>query len=138
MSTAASLRARYLSDAVTTATPARLLVMLYDKLVLDLSQAEEAFRSGDREVASGRLIHAQEIVTELLASLDVGAWEGGKALASLYVYLNTELAQANVTADPDRVAACRGHVEPLRDAWRTAAEEVAQHAPPAGVTSGVA
>lgn len=137
MSTAASLRARYLNDAVTTASPARLLVMLYDKLVLDLNQAEEALRSGDRQFASGRLIHAQEIVTELVSSLDVDAWDGGKALAALYLYLNTQLVQANVTADADRVAACRAHVEPLRDAWRTAAEQVAQTAA-AGVASGVA
>jgi flagellar protein FliS len=134
----AALRARYLSDAVTTATPARLLVMLYDKLVLDLTQAEEALRAGDRGVASGRLIHAQDIVAELLSSLEAEAWEGGKALSSLYVYITTELAQSNVTADPDRVAACRGHVEPLRDAWRTAAEQVAQSTTLAGVTSGVA
>jgi flagellar protein FliS len=136
VSTAAHLRARYLNDAVTTASPARLLVMLYDKLVLDLGQAEEGFRAGDRERGSDRVLHAQEIVAELLSSLDVDAWDGAKNLAALYVYLNTELVLANVKADPDRVAACRAHVEPLRDAWRTAAEEVAQAAP--AVAGGVA
>jgi phosphoenolpyruvate synthase/pyruvate phosphate dikinase len=36
---AASLRARYLGDAVATASPQQVLVMLYDRLALDLERA---------------------------------------------------------------------------------------------------
>ena len=119
MSTPA-LRNRYLGDSVATASPGRLLVMLYERLVLDLNQAELAVRGGDRAGASGRLMHAQEIVIELRTSLDLAAWDGAVGLAKIYGFLLSELIGANVNADADRVAGCRALVEPLLDAWRQA------------------
>jgi flagellar secretion chaperone FliS len=120
MSTA-SLRARYMGDTVTTASPQRLLVMLYDRLALDLERAGNALAAGDREEAGKQLQHAQEIVLELRSSLQVDAWEGGPRLAALYTWLIGELVQANVKADRNRVTSCLQVVEPLRDAWRQAA-----------------
>ena len=119
--TAPSLRARYLGDSIATASPQQLLVMLYDRLALDLERAEAAITSGDRAVSNEQLQHAQEIVLELRASLRVDIWDGGPRLAALYSWLLTELVQANVKNDLRRVADCRRIVEPLRDAWREAA-----------------
>jgi flagellar protein FliS len=114
-------RERYLQDSINTASPAKLLLMLYDRLVLDLMKGEESLRTDNREQAHEQLTHAQEIVLELRVSLDVEAWSGAPALASLYGYLLTELIGANIARDSARVALCRGLVEPLRDAWREAA-----------------
>jgi flagellar protein FliS len=122
---AASLRARYMGDTVTTASPQRLLVMLYDRLALDLERAQTAMATGDREEGSAQLQHAQEIVLELLSSLQVDAWEGGPRLAALYNWLIGEMMRANVKADANRVASCLQVVEPLRDAWRQAAASLA-------------
>jgi flagellar protein FliS len=119
--TSPQLRDRYLQDSINTASPGKLLLMLYDRLVLDLMKAEEALRANDREQSHERLTHAQEIVLELRTSLDVEAWSGAPALANLYGYLLTELIGANIARDTDRVTACRTLVEPLRDAWREAA-----------------
>ena len=124
-----AMRERYLADSITTASPAKLLVMLYDRLVLDLSRAEEALAAGDRQSASNQLIHAQDIVMELRTSLNLDAWDGAAGLANLYVFLLTELMQANITRDATRVAACRALVEPLRDAWREAAFKMATPVP---------
>jgi flagellar secretion chaperone FliS len=121
----ASLRARYLGDAVTTASPQRLLVMLYDRLALDLDRAEQALTSGDRAEANEQLQHAQEIVLELQASLRVDIWDGGPRLAALYTWLLSELMRANVKGSARVVADCRRIVEPLRDAWREAAASLA-------------
>ena len=118
---AASLRARYLGDSVATASPQQVLVMLYDRLALDLERAQAAVAKGSREDASEQLQHAQAIVLELLSSLQVDAWEGGPRLAALYNWLIGELVQANVKQDQNRIASCRQVVEPLRDAWRQAA-----------------
>ena len=122
---AASLRARYMGDAVTTATPQRLLVMLYDRLTLDLERAQAALAAGDRGEAGTQLQHAQDIVLELRSSLQVDAWESGPRLAALYSWLLGELVQANIKADRNRVASCLQVVEPLRDAWRQAAASLA-------------
>src|SRR5262245_27104123 len=119
--TSPALRARYLNDSILTASPARLLVMLYERLVLDLAQGEAGIRSGDRELASEKIQHAQEIVLELRTTLDESVWEGAAGLAQVYGFLLNELIAANVTADADKVAQCRALVEPLLDAWRQAA-----------------
>jgi flagellar protein FliS len=129
--TAPNLRNRYLQDSISTASPGKLLVMLYDRLVLDLIRAEEALRTDDRDSAAERLNHAQEIVLELRTTLDVEVWSGAAGLAGLYSFLLTELIQANITRDTEKVAACRGLIEPLRDAWREAA--VLANAAPASV-----
>jgi flagellar protein FliS len=125
MSTPA-LRARYIGDSVSTASPGRLLVMLYERLVLDLAQAEGALRDRDREATNRHLVHAQDIIMELRATLDLTAWEGAGRLANIYTFLLSELMAANVTADAARVTACRALVEPLLDAWRQAALAAAE------------
>ena len=122
---AASLRARYIGDAVATSSPQQMLVMLYDRLALDLERAQKFTAAGDREQAGEQLQHAQEIVIELLSSLQVDAWEGGPRLASLYNWLLAELVQANIKLDANRIRACRQVVEPLHDAWRQAAGALA-------------
>jgi flagellar protein FliS len=124
MSTA-SLRARYVGASVETASPQQLLVMLYDRLALDLERAEQALADGDRQAAHTQLMHAQEIILELRASLNVEIWEGGPRLAALYSWLVGELIQANLKGDVRRVRDCRKVVEPLRDAWREAAASLA-------------
>jgi flagellar protein FliS len=127
--TAQTFRARYLSDSVVTASPARLLLMLYDRLVLDITAAEQAIAGTDHDTARERIYHAQEIVIELRGSLVVSAWSGGPGLASLYSHLLTELVQAGVERSTARLEHVRGCAEQLRDAWRDAAAQLA--APPA-------
>ena len=124
MSTAA-LRARYQSDRIATASPQQLLVMLYDRLALDLERGEDALVAGDRQAANGQLQHAQEILLELQSTLRVDVWDGGPRLAALYVWLLKELVQANTKGDVRRVRDCRKVVEPLREAWREAAASLA-------------
>ncbi|WP_024286301.1 flagellar export chaperone FliS [Cellulomonas sp. KRMCY2] len=119
-----AVRTRYLDDTVATASPAKLLTMLYDRLVLDLTRAETEQRAGDRGAAGPHLTHAQDILSELMSTLDVSAWDGARQLMSVYTFLLTELIGANVAGDPERTAACRELVEPLRDAWHQAAQEV--------------
>jgi flagellar protein FliS len=119
-------RSRYAADAGATASPARLLIMLYDRLVRDLVTAENAAGRGDLATMSTELVHAQDIVLELRTSLDLSVWDGAQGLSDLYTFLHGELVTANVKKDVARIASCRALVEPLRDAWRTAALQTAQ------------
>lgn len=114
-------RQRFVDDAVLTASPAKLLCLLYDRLQLDLKLAVEALAEGDRADATRSIAHAQEILLELRASLDVDAWEGGPGLAALYGYLLTRLGKASIDGDATIVTECLGHVVPLREAWHRAA-----------------
>jgi flagellar secretion chaperone FliS len=115
-------QARYASDAAATVSPGRLVVMLYDRLVTDLAAAEEAMRQDDHQTLGERLGRAQEILLELHHTLDVEAWDAGKPLAGLYLWLVSELMHARVEHSADRVAQCRRLLEPLRDAWREIAD----------------
>ena len=113
-------RTRYASVTAHTASPQRLLTMLYDRLVTDLAMAEAAMRRGEHEQVSSQLRHAQDILLELWASLDVELWPEGVPLRSLYLWMVNELMGSRTPAQPDRIAECRKLVEPLRDSWKQA------------------
>lgn len=121
--TADAMRARYASNTVDTASPARLLTLLYDRLVRDLHVAAAAILGHDVETSHNVLLHAQAIIEELASSLDVDAWDGGPGLAALYEFIHAELVAANVAKDAARIAGCIELVEPLRDAWHQASSE---------------
>lgn len=118
------MRSEYLAQSVLNATPATLVTMLYDRLVLDIARAEQAAAAGDRPACHAAALHAQDVVSELLVSLDVNTWPDGQNLVTLYSHLSTELVTANVQLDVARLAGCRALVEPLRDAWHAAAQEL--------------
>ncbi len=114
-------RETYLAATVSTASPQQLLVMLYERLVLDLQRAADALRNGEPSKAHEPLLHAQEIVLELNATLDVDAWEGATNLAALYDYLHSELVKANIGKNLRVTEFCLDIVSTLRDTWRDAA-----------------
>jgi len=121
MTTAVQLRNRYARDAVQTASPVRLVTMLYDRLARDIDNAQLAISVSDHAVAHNSLRHAQDIVAELSASLDVGSWSGGEGLQQLYTWLLEQLVAANLTKDGALLAPVREVVESLREAWHEAA-----------------
>lgn len=119
-------RAAYMDASVATASPARLLVMLYERLVLDVRKAMTAQQQGDHAEAHTQLLHAQDIVLELRATLDVDAWEGGPGLASIYDFLHLQLVRANIGRDAATTEGCLRLVEDLCATWREAALAAAQ------------
>jgi flagellar protein FliS len=129
-------RARYASDSTDTASPARLLTMLYDRLVSDLAAAEAAMHRTDIATTGERIGRAQEILLELAATLNLDAWPEGEALRRLYLWMVGELWTARLRKAPERVAECRQLIEPLRDAWRMAAVETSQREVTAALAGG--
>ena len=111
-------RQAYVRDAVETVSPGRLVVMLYDRLSRDLGLASDAVAAGDVAAAHEQLVHAQEIVVELLSALDTKVWPPAARLADIYRYVLEQLVTANVHKDRDRIDAARQVIEPLRAAWR--------------------
>lgn len=114
-------RTAYMDASVQTASPTKLLVMLYDRLVLDLRRALAAQLEADHVEARTQLLHAQDIVAELRSTLRTDQWEGGPALASIYGHLLAQLVEANVKRDPVRTEHCLELATGLADTWREAA-----------------
>jgi flagellar protein FliS len=117
----ANAKNAYVDNSVATASPARLLVMLCDRLVLDVQRALDAQRAGNHPESHNQLVHAQEIVIHLRSTLRVEAWDGGPGLASLYDWLHNELIRANVTKDPALTEGCLSIVTDLAETWKAAA-----------------
>jgi flagellar protein FliS len=122
-------RDRYATDAVMSASPMRLLTMLYDRLLLDLRRAEAAHETQAWSVASTNLLHAQDIVAELTSSLKVDAWDGGDRLLALYTYVTSALIEANIHRKTARITECIALLEPLCAAWHEAAGQLSVQQP---------
>ena len=120
------LRSRYNREAILSASPARLLTMLYDRLLLDLHRAEAAQLAEDWPTASENLLHAQAIVAELTSSLRLDVWDGAQGLLGLYNYVSSSLVYANMHRDATATRTCAELLEPLRLSWHEAADRLAE------------
>jgi flagellar protein FliS len=120
---------RFLRDRVMTATPAQRVVMLYDRLGLDLTLAIGA---EDATGCAPHLDHATQVVAELLASLNPAAGGPAENLADLYGYLLRELIAARTSAGSEGLPALADIVTRLREAWAQVAEQttIAATTPP--------
>lgn len=118
-------RSLYNQDAILSASPSRLLTMLFDRLLLDLQRAEAAQLEEDWQRASPYLLNAQAIVAELAGSLDVERWDGGQDLLALYLFCSTKLVSANLEHSAERTREVIELMEPLRQTWHEAAELIA-------------
>lgn len=118
-------RAAYRDASIATASPARLLVMLFERLVLDVQRGLDALQHGGVEEAHRQLTHAQDIVLELQTSLRPEMFTGGDELAALYGYLHRRLVLANVHKDTAITAECLDLATELAETWRQAALESA-------------
>ena len=117
----AGAQQRYRRDGATAASPSRVLVMGYERLLRDLRDGERAIVNGNRVESHRALMHAQELVDALDQSLDPDQWDGAAGLRAIYQHLNLELVTANVEQDRRRIAHCIEIVTPLLDAWTEAA-----------------
>ena len=117
----------YRETGVKTASKGRLIVMLYDGAIKELTSAKEKIRIDGRvelydlDRFNSSCIKAQEIITELMISLDTQ--EGGEIadnLMALYIFFNQELLQANVHRDKKKIMFVLEMMSSLRDSWAQA------------------
>jgi flagellar protein FliS len=115
---------RYLETAVETASPARLIVMLYDGAIRFINEAAYAMQQRDYETQNTKLQRAQKILAELISSLDFD--KGGEIaenLFRLYTYMYNQLVEANINDSRDRLEHVVHLLSELREAWDTIATE---------------
>jgi len=112
--------------SVATASPSHLLVMLYERLVLDVQRGLEAQQRQDFQETHRQLTHAQDIIMELQNSLRADEFKGGYDLSALYGFLHRQLVMANIRKDAGVTTECLTIVTDLCETWRQAALESAQ------------
>jgi flagellar secretion chaperone FliS len=114
-------RNAYRQMSLETASSATIIVMLYDRLLRDMTEATAAMNAHQVERAHLALKRSQEIVWGLNQALDTSVWPEGAQLRSLYQWFSEKLADANLTKRPEGLATCIPMVRDLADAWRHAA-----------------
>jgi len=116
----------YKETKVKTASQGQLIIMLYNEAVKNLDQGLELLglntgekkSPGNIEKISNSILRTQEIITELIVSLDFE--QGGeiaKNLFSLYTWFSKELMEANISQDIDKVKDVRNLLNELKSAW---------------------
>ena len=119
----ASSHDHYRTQAATTASPAQLVLMLFDGALAEVARADRALQASPVEVEEVHdcLSRAQAIVTELSLTLDHD--RGGEVaanLGSLYTFCLERLIEANVRKSGEVLGDVRDVVAGLRDSWETA------------------
>ncbi|MFQ5691459.1 MAG: flagellar export chaperone FliS [Nitrospinota bacterium] len=115
---------QYRKVSVMMSSPARLIVMLYDRAIQDLEIAAEAIANGDLLLKGERVLHAQEIITELMGALDVRSGnEISISLRSLYAYMIRRLIEANQSKDVSALEEIVRLLRELREGWEGAAQQ---------------
>ena len=113
---------------VATATPHRLIEMLFEEFLASCSRARGAIR--ERNVPEkGRAIgRAVRIVEEgLRAGLNMkDGGELARVLQDLYGYVTVRLTQANLRSEEAAVAECVALIQPIHDAWRAIAPQAGE------------
>jgi flagellar protein FliS len=115
----------YRDSAVLTATPEQLVVLLYDGMNRFLRQAEITMDEGAYKHASDRMWRAEQILDELLGTLNMDAGEIATRLQSIYLFCKCHLAQARVHRDAKRIREVRELLGQLREGWAQISAPVA-------------
>ncbi len=126
MSSLAPSPAAYRQGAVMAATPAELIVMLYDGARRFLRQAGLAMAEGEIERAHNTLRKAELIVAHLDSVLDYEQGEVAGNLHQIYSFCLAHLNSARLTQDASKLEEVSDMLGELREAWAQAADEVAR------------
>ena len=124
----------YQRTNINTATRGRLIVLLYEGAVKQLSQAVALFEPDGKILAKNIeqfgncLQKAEAIISELEVSLDTEkGGEIAKNLMALYLYFNEELMQANI--NKGKIESVLKMLKDLTESWRQIASTTANVTP---------
>jgi flagellar protein FliS len=116
-------RQNYLETEIMTATPQKLQLMLIDAAIRSGERAKQYWEENKDDEASGALIHAQEIVGELLAGLnrEVDSQLSQK-VASVYLFIFRSLMEATHDRDEEKLQDAMRVLSVERETWRQVCE----------------
>lgn len=133
----------YQKTNVSTASQGRLVVLLYEGAIKQLTAALSYIGPDGKVVPSniekfGICIQkTQSIITELQVSLDMEkGGEIAKNLMSLYLYFNEELVDASINKNRKKIEFVLNMMTQLADSWRQIANSTA-NAPAAKIENAL-
>lgn len=112
---------QYQQTEVKTASPEKLLIMLYDGAIQFLNKAKIGIADKNIEETHNNIVGAQKIISEFMNTLDLNlGGEVARNLYNLYEYLHYRLIQANIKKDIDMVDEVLTHLKDLKQTWEEA------------------
>lgn len=132
MAEAVNPHKQYLDQSVQCATPGELISMLFNGCVKFIRWGMEAICREDLEKAHNHIVRAQDIVRELMLSLNMD-YDISEGLMSLYTYMHGRLVHANIHKDQEALKEVLDLMTVLRDAW---AQALSQNKMPAAHAEG--
>lgn len=126
MSMSAQAYNQYQRTSVETLTPGKLLLMLYDGAIKNISAAREDIDKKDINAAHLHIVVAQKILVELMTTLNM-EYEIAENLYALYEYLYNQLVAANVKKDKALLLEVQEFLSDLREAWEQAVKNLGRN-----------
>ena len=114
----------YRTREVQTASPGRLVVLVYDHVIAQLTRAVLAHKAGKIEERVHAVSKARAGLFELLATVDAErGGDVGTNLKSLYGFFLSELQEFGLRPQPERLERITRMVGDLRAAFAAIAEQ---------------
>jgi flagellar protein FliS len=115
---------KYRETQINTVDQGTLILWLYEGAISELSKLKELLGKPelDRSEFSKRMVKAQSIILELMASLnldDPRAKPIAENLWRIYEYLVWRLMMADLRKDADIIGEVLWHLQNLKEAWET-------------------
>ncbi|GBD93657.1 flagellar protein FliS [bacterium BMS3Abin05] len=107
----------YLNTSVDTMDGGKLIVLLYEKLEDHLRTAIEQLNSGDMSGKGEAILKSQDIVMELLSSLNLKIGEIALNLQAIYLFMFKELNRINLEKDSIALEKVLLAILELKSAW---------------------
>ena len=107
----------YKETQIKTANQGKLIIMLYDGAIKFLKNAKEALTKNEIEEAHNKITRAQDIIMELLLSLNMEAGDIALKLYNLYLYMNKRLMESNVYKTLEPLEEVLAMLVELREVW---------------------
>jgi flagellar protein FliS len=123
-----------LETGIASASPHKLIVMLYDGVLTALAKAKGNIGAGNVAAKGAAISHAITIIDNgLRVSLDLKAGgEIAENLDALYDYMSRRLFEANLKNDVTILDEVHRLLSDLRSAWVEIGDKVGQPQPAAG------
>ena len=114
----------YKQQQVNTASPAKMVFMLYEKVLTRLQEAKNAIERKDIQARCDANSNAQELIAHLSNTLDMQ--QGGEIAANLerlFSHCLIRLMDVDLRNDPKAADEVIMLLSPIRDSWATLAEK---------------
>ena len=115
---ASSQHQTYRQVHVETASQGKLIVMLYDAAIKRTEEAISLLGTRRLDAVNNNLIRAQDIISELRASLNMKAGDIAANLDRVYDYIHRRLIRGNVSKEQPPLEEAVKLLKVLRDTWK--------------------